>query len=256
MKIAVITGASSGLGKQFVKILDREENLDEIWVIARRKERLESLSAEMKTPIKALAYDLTNTASFEEYSRILSEERPDIRVLINAAGFGKIGSYKDISMTDCNNMIELNCRAAVDMTQLSIPYMSKGSRILEICSTSAFQPFQYLNIYAATKAFLYRYSRALRKELRHTGIGVTAVCPYWIKDTEFIGTAQKTKNSGYIKSFPLSSKEQQVAKRAIKDSKLNLAVSTPGPVCSLHRAAAKIVPNSIMMALWELIRKM
>ena len=73
-------------------------------------------------------------------------------MLVNAAGFGKIGSYEDISLQDCNGMIDLNCRAAVDMTQVSLPFMSGGSRILEICSTAAFQPFQYLGIYAATKA--------------------------------------------------------------------------------------------------------
>lgn len=105
-------------------------------------------------------------------------------------------------------MIDLNCKAAVAMTQISLPFMKRGARVLQICSTAAFQPFPYLSVYAATKAFLYRYSRALRVELYGTGIRVTAVCPYWIKDTEFIGRAKKSSDSSYIHSFPLASRQK------------------------------------------------
>jgi short-subunit dehydrogenase len=255
VKTAIVTGASSGLGREFVKRLDRTEHLDEIWVIARRKERLATLEKQIKTELRVLPFDLTDKGSFEEIGALLEREQPDVQVLINAAGFGKIGSYRDISRTDCDNMIDLNCRAAVDMTQTVLPYMKKGARILEICSTSAFQPFQFLNVYAASKAFLYRYSRALRVELFGRGIKVTAVCPYWIKDTEFIGTAQRTKNSSYIRSFPLASHEKAVACMALNDSRLGFAVSTPGVMCTLHRVVAKFIPGELMMGLWALIRR-
>ena len=86
---------------------------------------------------------------------------------------------------------------------------------MQICSTAAFQPFQYLSIYAASKSFLYRYSRALRVELLSRRISVTAVCPYWIRDTEFIGTAQKTRNSTYVRRFPLASRQRNVARWAM-----------------------------------------
>ncbi len=255
MKTAIVTGASSGLGREFVRRLDRTENLDEIWVVARRKERLVSLEQELKTKLRVLPFDLTDKSSFQQLDGILEKEKPDVRVLINAAGFGKIGSYRDISRADCDDMIDLNCRAAVDMTHTILPYMQKGARILEICSTSAFQPFQFLNVYAATKAFLYRYSRALRVELFGRGIKVTAVCPYWIKDTEFIHTAQKTKNSAYIRSFPLASREKTIACMALNDSRLGFAVSTPGVVCTLHRIVAKFIPGELMMGMWALIRR-
>ena len=153
-------------------------------------------------------------------------------------------------------MIDLNCRAAVDVTQTVLPFMRRGGRILQICSTAAFQPFPYLGIYAATKAFLYRYSRALRVELYSTGIHVTAVCPYWIKDTEFIAGARKSKNSSYIRSFPFASRQKNVVRRALLDAKLNLAVSTPGVVCSIHRLFAKIMPAGVMMGVWELLRRL
>ena len=254
--IAIVTGASSGLGGEFVRQLAQQEGLDEIWVIARRKERLEQLARQVKTPLRVLPLDLIESESFDTLRELLVAEQPRVQVLINAAGFGKIGSYRDISITDCDRMMDLNCRAAVDMTLLALPYMGRGSRILEICSTTSFQPFPYLNVYAATKAFLYRFSRALRWELRGTGITVTAVCPYWIKDTEFIATAQKTKNSSYIRHFPLASREKSVARWALHDSRLGLPVSTPGIVCSLHRIAAKVIPAEGMMGVWEGIRRL
>ncbi|MCD8189909.1 MAG: SDR family NAD(P)-dependent oxidoreductase [Clostridiales bacterium] len=255
MKIAIVTGASSGLGREFVRQIDQSETLDEIWVIARREERLKSLCGQSAAAIHPVPLDLTDKASFQTLKELLQTERPDVRMLVNAAGFGKIGAWKDIAPADADAMIDLNCRAAVDMTQLVLPYMQKGARVLEICSTAAFQPFPYLGIYAASKAFLYRYSRALRVELLGTGISVTAVCPYWIRDTEFIGTAQKTKDSSYIRHFPLASKEKNVVRLALRDAKLRLPVSTPGVVCSLHRAAAKFVPSEAMMGLWALIRR-
>jgi len=140
------------------------------------------------------------------------------------------------------------------MTQTVLPYMPRGSRILQVCSTAAFQPFQYLNVYAASKSFLYRYSRALRVELFSRGIKVTAVCPYWIKDTEFIATAQKTGDSSYIRGFPLASREKHIVGMALRDSRIGLPVSTPGIVCTLHRIAAKFIPGELMMGIWELIR--
>lgn len=191
MKIAIVTGASSGLGSEFVRQIRKQEKLDEIWVIARRKDRLMTLEKELRTHLRIITGDLTKPETLREIEAMLWKEKPDVRILVNAAGYGKIGSWRDIKRVDVDGMIDLNCKAAVAMTQISLPFMKRGARILQICSTAAFQPFQYLSVYAATKAFLYRYSRALRVELYGTGIRVTAVCPYWIKDTEFIGRAKR-----------------------------------------------------------------
>lgn len=255
MNIAIVTGASSGLGGEFVRRIDGSGELDEIWVIARRRERLEALRRQVRTPLRVLALDLTERASFDTLSGLLARERPRVRLLINAAGFGKIGSWKDISLRDCGDMIDLNCRAAVMMTQLALPYMAKGARVMEISSTSAFQPFPFLNVYSASKTFLYRYSRALRAELRGTGISVTVVCPYWIKDTEFIAKAQKTENSGYIRSFPFASREDRVALRALKASARGRAVCTPGFLCTGHRVLSKVLPSAWLMGFWALLRR-
>lgn len=193
--------------------------------------------------------------SFEVINALPGKEKPSVQYLINAAGFGKIGSWKDISLKDCSSMIDLNCKAAVTMTQLVLPYMGKSACILEICSTAAFQPLPYLGIYSATKSFLYRYSRSLRIELMGSGIHVTAVCLYWIRDTEFISNAQETGNSSFIRHFPLASRSRNVVKKSLTDAKLGLPVSTPGPVCTIHRVAAKFIPGELMMGIWEFIRR-
>ncbi|HIS81598.1 MAG TPA: SDR family NAD(P)-dependent oxidoreductase [Candidatus Scatomonas merdavium] len=255
MRIALITGASSGLGKEFIRQL-RREKLDEIWAIARRKERLLELSGLVPIPVRPISLDLTKPESIDTLERLLAEAQPHIHILINAAGFGKIGNYREISRSDTDRMIDLNCRAAVDVTLLALPYMNKGDRILEICSTAAFQPFPYLNVYAATKSFLYRYSRALRVELMDRRIKVTAVCPYWVKNTEFIPKARETEGSRAIRHFPLASRKETVVRLALSDSRLGLPVSTPGPVCFLHRIAAKFIPGELMMGLWSLIRRL
>lgn len=255
MKIALVTGASSGLGREFAMRLAGEDGVEAIWAVARHEDRLRELAEACSVPVRTLPLDLTKTESIDALERLLAEEKPEVAVLVCAAGYGKIGSCSQIGRRELGDMIDLNCRACVEVTDACLPYMRRGGRILEISSTSAFQPFPYLNVYAATKAFVYRYARALRVELRGSGISVTAVCPYWVKDTRFIPTAQNTDGGGAIRHFPLASRTERVVDWALRDSRLGLAVSTPGPVCMIHRAVAKIVPAGVMMALWELIRR-
>ena len=268
-KIAVITGASSGLGREFVRQLDADamnqdplfaEHPEELWIIARREERLRGLEEETALPVRVLAYDLTKKESILALQELLEEEQPDVQLLINAAGFGKIGATQDMPLETLDAMIDLNCRAAVDMTQICLPYMKKGARILEICSTAAFQPFSYLNVYAATKAFLYRYSRALRIELLPRKISVTAVCPYWVKDTEFIPIAENEQEGSTegsaIRSFPLASAREDVVRHALTDAALNMPVSTPDIVCTVHRFARKLFSSDLLLGIWELIRRL
>ncbi len=255
MNIALITGASSGLGKEFIKQL-KKIDIDEIWAVARREERLLSLSGITDIKIRPIAMDLTVSENIDILENMLKEEKPHIRLLINAAGFGKIGRFDEISRFDVDRMIDLNCKAAVDVTLISIPFMQKKDRIIEVCSTAAFQPFQYLNVYAASKSFLYRFSRALRYELYGTGIKVTAVCPYWIKDTEFIPVAKDVKDKNRrINHFVLAGKKDTVAAVSLFGAKIGIPVCTPGIVCTAHRIVAKFVPSFIMNGIWEGLRR-
>lgn len=255
MKIAVITGASSGLGREFVRQLSLlDKQLDEIWVIARRRDRLEALRTHCRVALRVLPLDLTAPGAVDTLEAELKAADPAVSILINAAGFGRMGDWQAVSRRQSAAMIQLNCQAAVEVTQVCLPFMHHGSRILEICSTSAFQPLPYLNVYAASKAFLYRYSRALGWELRPRGIIVTAVCPYWIRDTEFIPAAVQSGQA--VRHFPLASTARRVAFQALYDSRHGKTVSTPGPVCTIHHLAGKCLPSDALMGLWEGLRRL
>ncbi len=254
MKIAIVTGASSGIGREFVRQIARKEHLDEIWVMARRENRLNELKNEItESIIRPIPLDLIKEESIKSIAALLKEEKPDVRILVNASGFGKFGTYKDLSLQEINNMIDLNCKAAVNLTMITLPHMNKNARIIEICSASAFQPLPGLNIYAATKAFLYHYSRALRWELFPRRIKVTAVCPDWVK-TEFCKVAADTKNGHTVKHFPFAVEPKNVVACALFDSHLGLPVSTYS-VAFIHRICAKFIPHEIIIAIWEALRR-
>lgn len=195
---------------------------------------MEALAAELRTPMRPLALDLTRLESVETLRVLMREEEPEVAVLVNAAGFGKFGTCAELTLQETCGMIDLNCRAAAALTAAVLPYMGRGSRVLEICSSAAFQPLPGFNVYAATKAFLLRYSRALRWEAAPRGIRVTAVCPGWIR-TDFMDVARDTKNGRTVRSFPFAQRPETVARRALRNSRL-LAVTTcglpaPGPAC-------------------------
>lgn len=248
-RIALITGASSGLGREFARLLAREA-VDELWLVARRGERLRELSAELDVPCRIFVLDLTQEAALEE----LSAEPVVVRYLVNAAGFGRIGMAADIGAATTGRMIALNCRAAAELTERALPYMEKGSRVLEIASCAAFQPIPYLAAYAATKAFLLRYSCALAVEVAERGITVTAICPYWIRDTEFIHEAKKTDRAGLFRGFPLATDQKTVARRSLWAAEHGFTVFTPDLVSTLHRIVTSILPHRLMIALSNLWR--
>ena len=254
MNIAIVTGASSGLGRSFIRQLDRQGGLDEIWGVARRRERMEELAAQLSTPMRPLALDLTKTESVETLRALLRETGADVRVLVNSAGFGKFGTYADIPPRGRADLTALLGGGAGPLTAAAIPHMSRGARILEICSSAAFQPLPGFNVYAATKAFLLRYSRALRWEVAPRGIKVTAVCPGWIK-TEFMQVARDTKNGRTVRSYPFALRPETVARRALRDSQV-LAVTTCGLPALVQRVASKFLPHCFIMACWEGLRRL
>jgi len=175
-RISIITGASGGIGKEFTRMMLAEE-IDEIWAIARNKDKLIALRNECGDKVIVISKDLTNSTELHSMKMMLEEEKPIIAYLINNAGVARMGSYKDFSVAEIEASIYINCSAAAVLCSICIPYMERGSRILNISSASSFQPLPYLNLYAATKAFVRSYSRSLNVELKDTGITSIAVCP-------------------------------------------------------------------------------
>jgi len=248
MRIAVITGASSGMGRELVLQLDKKEKYDEIWVIARREERLEELKELAKNnTLRTLAMDLTDENQRAEYATLLVKERADVAFLANVSGFGKFGKYYDIPLQDCMDMIDLNVKALVAMTQLTLPFMQSGAQILQLDSLSAFQPVPYINVYGATKSFVLSYSRALNVELAPRGIKVTAVCPGWVK-TEFFDHAVK-KGDTAVTYYNRWYTAEFVVRYALKMlGKKDVVI--PGFPTRVQVFFTKLLPHKLVMRIW------
>lgn len=247
MKIAVVTGASSGIGREFVRQIGiLYKNLDEIWVIARRKDRLLELQRECPYALRIFDGDLLKKQIFKEYHKALKEYHPDVRILINAAGFGKSGTFTEIAESGRKiqtDMIDLNCRALTRMTQMTLSHMGKGSRILNIASAAAFCPQAGFSVYAATKSYVLSFSRALGYELKNYGISVTAVCPGPV-DTEFFNICGEL--SSPIKKLTLAS-PKAVVHKALTDCRKRKPLSIYGAPMKIAAVAAKLFPHSLIL---------
>lgn len=246
MDIAIVTGASSGLGREYVKLLD-DEGLDEIWLVARRRPQLEDLAGALKTKNRLYPLDLTENDSFRILQQALTDSRAIVRYLIHAAGFGKMGSVMTIPSGVQEKMVDLNDRAAISLVQLVLPYCKAGSHLVQICSCAAFLPIPELAVYSATKAFLLRYSRALAAELAPQGILVSAVCPYWVKDTEFIKTASTTDQKHQFRHYLLAGTKESIARRSFKGIKKGRTVITPDAASTLLRFVSAWIPQDILL---------
>ena len=246
MKIAVITGASSGMGREFALAVDSEYNLDEIWVMARREDRLKELASECKTPVRAIPADLTDKSAYENYRSLLAENRPEIHLLINAAGYGLFGTAEDMEMYNQLGIIDLNDKGLTAMCLLSLPYMKAGDSIVNLGSNSSWQPVPYMAVYAASKAYVLSFSRALGKELKNRNIHVMCVCPGWIK-TEFMDRAV---HDDTIKYYDRWYTAKQVIDQAVKDLKKKKKVSILGAPVRRQVRLVKHLPVDFVMNTW------
>ncbi len=246
--IAIITGASSGLGREFVRILTDRPELDEIWAIARNEQKLLALVSEFGDKIKPFSRDLSDRKQIEAFADTLANADVSIQYLINNAGFAKFCSYNDLSVEESLNMIDLNINGLVAMGLVCIPYMKKGSHLINIASQASFQPLPYQNIYSSTKAFVRNYTRALNVELRDRGIIATTVCPGWMKtnliDNGLIGADKATSR------FRMMVTPDVVAEKAIRDADHNKDISVYSLYVKTAHAFAKLLPQRLMMKIW------
>ena len=248
MAIAIITGASSGIGRQFALEIEKTGEVDGFLLIARTRTRLEKLAEELRTPAEILEADLSTEEGIERVRAYLTEKNPTVQYLVNAAGYGIFGDYTEVTEQETVGMIDLNIKATVLLSHMTVPYMPKGSHILEVGSASVFTPLPGFNIYASTKAFVYHYAQALAYELRPCGIAVTVFCPGWVK-TEFFSRAESEKNSGPKIKKPLLSVEYAVgcAMRAMKKRKI---LCTCNWYTKMQHLFSKILPNRLLISMW------
>ena len=248
-RIAVITGASSGMGRRFAQTCDELGPFDEIWAIARSRDKLEELKKTAPYPVRVLAMDLTDRRSFKTYAAALDEEPTEVPLLVNAAGFGKFRAVMDTPLEVNLNMVDLNCQALQALCQLTVPYMPAGSHILNLASQAAYQPIPYIDVYGASKAFVLSYSRALNRELKGRRITVTAVCPFWTK-TAFFDRAIDPDKEPVVKRYDVMYDPRDVVALAWRDAKKGRDRSRYGAVARFQGALAKLLPHSFVMSFW------
>lgn len=237
MNVAIITGASSGMGMEFARQLDSSlHKTDEIWLLSRRREPMEELARSLRHKTQIIAMDVTLESAVKQFAEILAISNPKITVLVNCAGVGKHGKFTQLSDEAVSDMIQLNIVALTRMTKLCLPYMRRGSKIIQLASGAAFVPQAAFAVYAASKAYVYSLSRALNKELAGRGIRVMAVCPGPV-NTPFLGKAygEGVPMSGLKKMTTLEA--ESVVAKAVIDCKRGKSVSICGlPMKALYLA--------------------
>ena len=241
--IAIITGASSGLGVEFAKQISTSQKYDEIWIIARRADRLEKLAEQINAEhqneknsgiVKAVPMDISGkdgVLRLNEYLKnadITDETGSDgnehgisIGLLVNNAGFGTYGPFDETSFEREMDMIDLNCTSLTGICGIAIPYMKKGSVIINTASLAAFLPLGNFAVYGATKAYVLNFSIALAAELKEKGIKVSALCPGSVS-TEFANVASNGARKEVKGGIAPDKVVAHCIKRAFKGKKISL----------------------------------
>lgn len=245
MNIAIITGASSGMGKEFAtQLATALVKTDEIWLLAKRREPLEELALELakeielkkvkdkshkahEIKIRTISIDISDESKLAHFAEVLMIRNPAISVLVNCAGTGIYGAFDKQSRTEVSQTVRLNVLALTQMTKYCLPYMRKGSRIIQMASASAFSSQANFAVYAASKSYVYSFSKALGKELKSKGIAVTVVCPGPV-DTPFISHAYgRYGKMNFLKKITMA-KPEKVVYKALIDSKKKKGISIYG----------------------------
>ena len=247
MKIAVITGASSGIGREYAAEVSRtRKEIDEIWLIARREDKLCEVAGELSAKTRILPLDITDGECLNKYTSLLKELNPTVSLLINNAGFGRLGNFDTVSPEDNGGMVRLNCEALTVMTAFTLPFMQKGSEIINVCSIAAFAPNTGMSVYSSTKAYVMSLSKALRIELKGRGINVLAVCPGPM-DTEFLPLAGIAPGSSRTFDTLPRVNPAVMARKSLVASAKKRGVYTNRLFFKFYRVIAKILPHRIVM---------
>lgn len=237
--IAIITGASSGIGYEFARQIDKK-NYEEIWLIARRTERLHDLSEKLQTRARIFALDLCEEKSFDILKKELEISNKKIGLLINSAGMGENDYFKNTSFDNDMKTLDLNIKALTAMTKIYLDFFQKDGIILNIASSAAFIPQAKFALYAASKSYVLSFSRALRREFKD--IKISVLCPNRV-ETEFL--KKSNNNSSGIKNLGNENLEKMVGKAIRKMGKKDLI--TTHPSAKILLIISKIFPHSFIM---------
>ena len=254
MNIAIITGASSGIGMEFALQMDKFfPKIDEFWLVARRQDKMEKLSENLKHKTRIFSMDITVEEQLERLENVVKKNQAVVRMLVNCSGYGLMGKFADLNRKDALGMIRLNCEALTSLTHRMIPYMKKGSRIIQLASSAAFLPQVNFAVYAATKSYVLSFSRALGEELREKEIYVTSVCPGPV-DTPFFEFAESTGTTLKLKKYVMVNVED-VVKRALRDSYKKRTMSVYSIPIQAFAVATKLLPHEPYLRIMTELKK-
>lgn len=248
-KVAIVTGATSGFGELFAKMIDEkcEKSIDEIWIVGRREKRLEQLAAVLSKDVRLFPMDLNDSESICQIQESLEADKIAIKILVNAAGFGINTSFENNTEKEVHDMTTLNCTALTDLTKVCLPYMTYNSRIINFASVAAFMPQPNFAVYAATKSYVLSFSRGLNAEVNKNGIYVTAVCP-GPAATEFFDKAVKYGTYPKYKKF-FWVKPEKVVEKAFHDSIAKYEMSVYSLSMSGMYILTKIIPHKLLLGI-------
>ena len=230
-RIAIITGASSGIGEEFTRQVCAKYDYDQIWIIARREDKLKQLADQLNTTkgkefVRPVVMDVAGKAGVEKLKAFIEASNKDegeleIGLLINNAGFGTYGPFAETSINRQMDMVELNCTTVTGICGIALPYLKAGSVVINTASLAAFLPLGNFAVYGATKSYVLSFSVALAAELRDKGIKVCALCPGSVS-TEFANVASNGARKEVKGGFPPQKVVAQCLKRAFKGKTIAL----------------------------------
>lgn len=240
MNISIISGASQGIGLEFAKLLDGY-GFDELWLICGKN----TPSFEFQTQVRLFHTDLSKPFPFEEIKSALNES-VSIKYLVCSAGVGYNGNLICLSEEEIEKTVFINCSALTSLTRLALDFMSEGAKIIEMASGAGFLPQPGFSVYAASKAYVISFSRALSRELKERKITVTVVCPGPV-DTSFFSGLENVKD--YKKRHLIS--PFKVASGALKASKKKRQIYSPTFSIKMVHLVSKLLPINLILKFYK-----
>ena len=256
LKTALVTGASSGIGRELAKLLAGEGH--DVVFVARRRDRLEDLARELATrhgvSARVIAKDLENPASPAEIFEELETEEISVDILVNDAGLGIYGRFWETDLARQLAVIQVNLVALTNLTGLFLPGMvsRRKGKVVNVSSTAAFQPGPYMAVYYATKAYVLSFSEALAEELAGTGVSVTALCP-GPTVTEFQEGAGIEDT--WLFRGPLVMDARSVARAGWAGARRRKRIVVPGLGNKLLKESVRFSPRRLVTAVARRIQK-